>query len=71
MIEIDGPEHREPLWSEADRRRDARLRLDGYEVLRFTDAEVAEDMLGVVADIQRLIQARRLSTPDGDLRLGE
>jgi hypothetical protein len=65
VVEVDGPEHCEPLRFEADRRRDARLQLDGYAVLRFTNAQVTHDLAVVVSQIERLLQARRLGVSEG------
>jgi Protein of unknown function (DUF559) len=65
VVEVDGPEHREPLRFEADRRRDARLQLDGYAVLRFTNAQVTHELAVVVSQIERLVQARRLGVSEG------
>jgi hypothetical protein len=65
VVEIDGPEHREPLRFEADRRRDVQLQLAGYVVLRFTNAQIAGDLERVVSDIERLVKARRLATVEG------
>lgn len=65
VVEIDGPEHREPLRFEADRRRDVQLQLAGYAVLRFTNAQVARDLELVVSEIERLIKARRLALVEG------
>lgn len=65
VVEIDGPEHRDPLRFEADRRRDALLQIDGYVVLRFTNDQVARDLALVVAQIERLVTARRRAIVEG------
>jgi very-short-patch-repair endonuclease len=65
VVEIDGPEHRAAVAFEADRRRDVRLQLDGYAVLRFTNSQVGHDLEAVVSQIQQLIRARRLGTSEG------
>jgi very-short-patch-repair endonuclease len=65
VVEIDGPEHRGAVAFEADRRRDVRLQLDGYAVLRFTNVQVLHDLEAVVCQIQHLIRARRLGTSEG------
>jgi very-short-patch-repair endonuclease len=59
VIEIDGPEHRDPLRFEADRQRDVQLQLDGYAVLRFTNARIKHDVHAVVRQIGEFLQARR------------
>lgn len=59
IVEIDGPEHCEPARFDADRRRDVQLQLDGYAVLRFTNARVLHDVEAVVAQIAQFIEARR------------
>jgi hypothetical protein len=59
VVEIDGPEHRSPLHFEADRRRDVRLQLDGYAVLRFTNAQIHHDLAFVVDLLERFITSRR------------
>jgi very-short-patch-repair endonuclease len=59
VVEIDGPEHCAPVRFDADRRRDVQLQLDGYAVLRFTNARVLHDVEAVVAQIGKFIEARR------------
>ncbi len=59
IVEIDGPEHCEPVKFDADRRRDVQLQLDGYAVLRFTNARVLHDVQAVVAQVGQFINARR------------
>ncbi|WP_305789774.1 endonuclease domain-containing protein [Symbioplanes lichenis] len=59
VVEIDGPEHCRPLHYEADRQRDVRLQLDGYAVLRFTNARVTHDVGAVVQQIGKYLLARR------------
>jgi very-short-patch-repair endonuclease len=65
VVEIDGPEHRDPLQFEADRRRDVQLQLHGYAVLRFTNAQVIRDVEAVVAQIEHLIRERRPGASEG------
>ncbi len=65
-VEIDGPEHCHPLRFAADRRRDVALQLDGYAVLRFTNAQVLDDVQAVVAKVERLIRSRRLDAARRD-----
>ncbi len=59
VVELDGPEHCRPDQYDADRVRDVRLQLDGYAVLRFTNARVRHDVQAVVAHIEQLIRNRR------------
>jgi hypothetical protein len=59
VVEIDGPEHCHPVQFETDRRRDVQLQLDGYAVLRFTNARIRHDVETVVNQIGTFIQARR------------
>ncbi|MXO86625.1 DUF559 domain-containing protein [Altererythrobacter aurantiacus] len=49
VVEIDGISH-DRTW-QADARRDAWMRGEGYTVLRFTNAEVLGNVEGVVAAI--------------------
>jgi very-short-patch-repair endonuclease len=65
VVEIDGPEHCEPARFDADRRRDVQLQLDGYAVLRFTNARVLHDVEAVVTQIGRFIEARRRESAKG------
>jgi very-short-patch-repair endonuclease len=65
IVEVDGPEHCDPQNFEADRRRDVLLQLDGYAVLRFTNARIRYDVETVVSQIAQFIQARRLGTLEG------
>ncbi|MEV0590124.1 endonuclease domain-containing protein [Nonomuraea cavernae] len=64
VVEIDGPEHRGPRTFDEDRRRDVRLQLAGYAVLRFTDSHVMTDPQAVVRQIE-LYLSRRRGTPEG------
>jgi very-short-patch-repair endonuclease len=65
IVEIDGPEHCEPVKFDADRRRDVQLQLDGYAVLRFTNARVLHDVQAVAAQIGQFINARRCESGKG------
>jgi Protein of unknown function (DUF559) len=64
VVEIDGPEHLEPLHFEADRQRDVQLQLDGYAVLRFTNARIKHDVQAVVRQIGAFLQSRRRELPE-------
>ncbi|MBU2669843.1 endonuclease domain-containing protein [Actinoplanes bogorensis] len=59
VVEIDGPEHCHPVRFEADRRRDVQLQLDGYAVLRFTNARIRYDVGAVVHQIGTFVRSRR------------
>ncbi|GAB7047200.1 DUF559 domain-containing protein [Catenuloplanes indicus] len=59
VVEIDGPEHCRADRFEEDRQRDVRLQLDGFAVLRFTNARVRHDVEAVVRQIGILIHQRR------------
>jgi very-short-patch-repair endonuclease len=65
VVEIDGPEHRGALQFELDHQRDVRLSLDGYTVLRFTNARIRHDVGSVVRQIGTLIRARRSESVEG------
>ena len=68
VVELDGPEHCEPARFEADRRRDVQLHLDGYVVLRFTNARVRHDVAAVVHQIGTFVQARQREIMKGTPR---
>ena len=59
VVEIDGPDHRGSLKYAADRRRDNGLTLDGFAVLRFTNDEILDDPLRVLAVIEILLSQKR------------
>ncbi|WP_327092963.1 endonuclease domain-containing protein [Nonomuraea sp. NBC_01738] len=59
VVEIDGIDHREPVKFEDDRRRDVRLQIAGYAVLRFTDGQVSSDTDAVARQIERFLATRR------------
>ncbi|MEV4344013.1 DUF559 domain-containing protein [Actinoplanes sp. NPDC049596] len=65
VVELDGPEHCHPVRFEADRQRDVQLQLDGYAVLRFTNARVVHDVGAVVHQIGTYIRSRRRETAEG------
>ncbi|GID93411.1 endonuclease domain-containing protein [Amorphoplanes digitatis] len=68
VVELDGLEHCRPEQYDADRVRDVRLQLDGYAVLRFTNARVKHDVHAVVAQIEHLIRTRRNDIAKGQQR---
>ncbi|MEV7010092.1 DUF559 domain-containing protein [Streptosporangium sp. NPDC051022] len=59
VVELDGPEHRRPDRLAEDRSRDARLREDGYAVLRFSNERVMADMPAVLRELKRFLKAHR------------
>ncbi|MFF0312414.1 DUF559 domain-containing protein [Streptosporangium sp. NPDC004379] len=59
VVELDGPEHRGPENRARDRARDARLRGDGYAVLRFDNDRVMNDLPSVLRELKKFLQARR------------
>ena len=66
VVELDGPEHCHPVHYESDRQRDVQLQLDGYAVLRFTNARVVHDVGAVVHQIGTYIRGRRRDTAKGN-----
>jgi very-short-patch-repair endonuclease len=59
VAELDGWEsHRIRSAFEADRARDVRLKLLGYEVIRFTWRQITDDAAGVARTIGALLRAR-------------
>jgi len=65
VVELDGPEHLEPLRYEADRRRDWLLQRNGFVIARFTNDQVARDLVAVVSEIEQLVIARRRAIAEG------
>jgi len=51
IIEVDGSQHLTPEGMENDRVRDLAMAKLGYRVLRFTDADVLNNIEGVIAVI--------------------
>jgi very-short-patch-repair endonuclease len=59
IVEVDGWEaHRSRSAFEDDRARDARLKLLGYEVLRFTWRQLTSEPVGVAKTIRALLRTR-------------
>ena len=54
VIELDGHSH--DSRSEQDAGRDRWMRAEGYRVLRFTNAEVSENVDGVLAEILTVVR---------------
>ncbi|WP_298282392.1 DUF559 domain-containing protein [Novosphingobium sp.] len=61
VIELDGHSH--DLRPEYDATRDRFMAEAGYQVLRFTNADVRENCEGVVAAIALAVEARKLRLP--------
>ncbi|KZF03886.1 MAG: DUF559 domain-containing protein [Rhodococcus sp. (in: high G+C Gram-positive bacteria)] len=59
VIEVDGDDHRHPIKFARDRQRDVVLQLDGYAVLRFTNAQIIDDVAAVVSAIETYIRNKR------------
>lgn len=51
IVEADGSQHYESEQKERDAERDARLREQGFEVLRFNNSEILFNTDGVVLEI--------------------
>ncbi|MEV7227246.1 DUF559 domain-containing protein [Polymorphospora sp. NPDC051019] len=59
VVEIDGDDHRSPRKYAEDRHRDVMLQLNGYAVLRFTNAQVFDDIENVLVLLQQFLAGRR------------
>ncbi|ROO60929.1 uncharacterized protein DUF559 [Micromonospora sp. Llam0] len=59
VVEIDGDDHRTPAKFTEDRHRDVMLQLNGYAVLRFTNAQVLDDIDNVLVLLQQFLTNRR------------
>lgn len=59
IVEIDGDDHRAAGKYTEDRHRDVMLQLSGYAVLRFTNAQVLDDIESVLALLQQFLASRR------------
>ena len=57
VIELDGHSH--DVAPERDERRDAWMAQEGYSILRFTNAEVVENVEGVVTAIRLEVERLR------------
>jgi very-short-patch-repair endonuclease len=65
VVELDGYRfHRGRSAFEADRTRDAELKLRGYEVIRITWRRLSSEPAQVAATLRRLLQARSAGQPD-------
>ncbi|HEY1521131.1 MAG TPA: DUF559 domain-containing protein, partial [Solirubrobacteraceae bacterium] len=60
IVEVDGFEfHKSRAQFETDRRRDAKLQVAGYRVLRITQRRLEQDPGGVLAEIRALLSGPR------------
>ena len=65
IVELDSYEyHRTPAEFDADRRKDAALKRNGYEVLRVSDAWLNSDPEDVAATVRQLLSAYPAATED-------
>ena len=62
VIEVDGATHEQPETLERDRRKEAFLRRQGFQVLRVNDNEVIANSMQAFADIEAAVRGS-LSTP--------
>ncbi len=60
VVEIDGADHRSLAKYNADRDRDYRLLLAGYNVLRVTNDDVAQDVALVLEKIRNVVHLRTI-----------
>jgi very-short-patch-repair endonuclease len=51
IIEIDGAQHQSPENLRKDAERDAQLRWRGYQILRFGNGDIRDNLDGVLAEI--------------------
>ena len=56
VVELDGGHH---VGSADDATRDAWLRREGYEVVRYQNPEVRRNLYGVLVDLERRVAAGR------------
>jgi hypothetical protein len=68
VVELDGLEHCRPEQYDADRVRDVQLQLDGFAILRFTNARVKHDVQAVAAQIEHILRTRRYDMAKGHQR---
>lgn len=59
VIEVDGLQHRELTHLQRDEERDAALSEMGFRVLRIANAEIKQDLDGVVLRILATLEGRR------------
>lgn len=58
VVEVDGSQHFDESGISRDAERDAFLRTQGVEVMRFSNLEVLKNVEGVVAPIQSKVEGR-------------
>ena len=63
IIEIDGGQHNEPSHKQKDAERTGWLESEGYQVLRFWNNEVFENLDGVLQTIRRQLLASDKTPP--------
>jgi len=56
ILEIDGAQHNKEEVRKRDNKRTARLRRDGYRILRFWDNEVLLNIDGVLENIRQALE---------------
>jgi very-short-patch-repair endonuclease len=59
VVEVDGPEHRSRFRYADDRHRDAQLQVLGFDVLRFTNEQVLDDVQATITTIRNVLSIRR------------
>ncbi len=55
VAEIDGPGHERPAVKRDDARKDRKLELTGYTVLRFTDIEIEQRPADVIGRLRSYV----------------
>jgi very-short-patch-repair endonuclease len=58
VVELDGDSHLTAQQGTADRRRDEFMRSQGYQTLRFSNADLMEDARGLVETILEEVSCR-------------
>ncbi|MCH3951236.1 MAG: DUF559 domain-containing protein [Acidaminococcus sp.] len=58
IVEVDGIQHTEKEIEEYDAKRTAFLKNRGYEVIRFSNSEIAHDLYGVEERIKKVLEER-------------
>jgi very-short-patch-repair endonuclease len=67
VVEVDGYEfHKSRAQFETDRRRDAKLQVAGYRVMRVTQERLEDEPRAVVADLRALLSEARASSAAAD-----
>ena len=63
VVEIDGDTHGEPATQASDALRTAFLNQQGLTVIRYTNPEVLNNIEGVMADLEEVIENKNLKSP--------